>query len=505
MSEWRAEVPTSGSIHLPPDPRALDALGRNHHIETALADLVDNSIDAGATDILIRLVQRHGRLCSLYVIDNGAGIEPAKIDSAMTMGGRRHYRDDSLGKFGLGMKAASFSQAHSFTVMSRTLASGAVGRRWRLIDRRDFHCDVVPADFAAEELGRDWGIPSTGTGTLIRWDEVTGFPATDNPDRVNAFVAATANKVLNHLGLVLHRFLITNRVRVRIDVEDIDRSHAGAPFHVDPIDPFGYQRPGHSAYPKVLTAASGDRQIQFNCHIWPGKSKLKQFRLGGNAVERQGLYFYRRDRLLHAGGWDGMATLDPRLQLGRVGVDIDDDLAGLFRMNPEKSRIIVGPEFAHMAEAARAADGTTMADYLRDVEQVYKKSRQRSRDRRRMLRPGKGFEPALKRAIADEVPFVDGDDPIAIKWRRMEGMDLFIVDRDQRTLWLNERYRTAVLVDRRGGLNDAPLVKALLYLLVEDVYQGEYLGAKDKDNIALWQEVLTAAVRCEVSRSDRGE
>jgi hypothetical protein len=121
-----------------------------------------------------------------------------------------------------------------------------------------------------------------------------------------------------------------------------------------------------------------------------------------------------------------------------------------------------------------------------------------------MLPPGKGFEPALKRAVADEVPFVDGEDPIDIKWRRMDGMDLFVVDRDQRTLWLNDSYRAAILGGRRGGLNDAPLVKALLYLLLEDVFQGEYLGAKDKDNIALWQEILTAAARCESARSDRG-
>lgn len=504
MSDWRAEVPTNGSISLPPDPRALDALGRNHHIETALADLVDNSIDAGAANILVRFVQRHGRLRSLYVVDNGRGISPMKIDSAMTIGGSRDYGGDSLGKFGLGMKAASFSHARSFTVMSRS-TEGDVGRRWRLIGRRDFQCDLVPADFAAEELDRDWGIPSTGTGTLIRWDDVTGYPATDDPDRVHAFVTATANKVLNHLGLVIHRFLADSRVHVSLDVEDIDRSTAGPSFHVLPIDPFGYQRPGHPEYPKVLTATSGDRQIQFNCHIWPGKSKLKQFKLNGAAVERQGLYFYRRDRLLHAGGWDGVATLDSRLQLGRVAVDIDDEFTGLFRMNPEKSRIMVGPEFAHMAEAARAADGTTMADYLRDVEQVYRKSRRRNRDRRRMLPPGKGFDPALKRAIQDEVPFLDGEAPITIKWRRMEGVDLFIVDRGQHTLWLNDRYRAAVLAGRRGGLNDAPLVKSLLYLLVEDVFQGEYLGAKDKDNIAMWQEVLTAAVRCEVARSDRGE
>ena len=61
-----------------------------------------------------------------------------------------------------------------------------------------------------------------------------------------------------------------------------------------------------------------------------------------------------------------------------------------------------------------------------------------------------------------------------------------------RTLWLNVKYRGTASGERRS-VNDAPLLKALLYLLVEDVFKGEYLGARDKDNIELWQEILTAA------------
>jgi hypothetical protein len=504
VSVWRDEVPTSGSVRLPPDPHALDALGRNHLIETALADLVDNSIDAGATHVLIRFVQRRGRLCALYVVDNGRGMDTEAIDRAMTVGGRRAYGDRSLGKFGLGMKAASFSQARSLTVLSRAAGGEPVGRRWRLEGRRDFLCDLVAPDFAREELDRPWGIPITGSGTVVRWDDVTGFPASDDPARVQRFVTASASRVLNHLGLVLHRILAEGRLRVSIDMEDADQSSVGPPFAVVALDPFGYHKSGHPAYPKTLTATIGEHEIRFVCHIWPGRSKLPEFRLPGGAVEREGLYFYRENRLLHAGGWDGVTVPDPRLQLARVAVDIDDDIVGLFRMNPEKSRITVGPQFAQLAETARAPDGTSMAEYLRDAEAVYRRSRERSRDRRRMLPPGKGFEPALKRAIAGEIPLIEGEGPIDIKWRRMDTADLFVVDREQRTLWLNDDYRSAVLGGRHGGLNDAPLVKALLYLLVENVFQGEYLGAKDKDNIALWQEILTTAAHCEAARSDRG-
>ncbi|SNT45828.1 Histidine kinase-, DNA gyrase B-, and HSP90-like ATPase [Asanoa hainanensis] len=505
MSQWREDVPTEGSVHLPPDAHALDGIGRNHSLETALADLIDNAIDASATEVVVRFVQRQGKLRSLYLADNGHGIAPAEIDSAMTVGGRRDYHRGSLGKFGLGMKAASFSQARSLTVLTRTPDGVASGRRWHLDSAADFRCDIVAPEFVMEEVDRDWGFKSSGAGgrTVIRWDDVTGFTATDDRDRVQSFLTATITKILNHLGLVLHRFLAKGALRVFVDVEDVDRGAIGARFEAEPLNPFGYHHPGNPGYPKILTAKRDGMSLNLACHIWPGRSKLAAFKLPGGAIERQGLYFYRADRLLHAGGWDGLTVADPRLQLARIAIDITDDIAGLFSMNPEKSRITVGPDFAHLIEAARSADGSTIGDYLRDAESTYKRSRERSRDRRKMLPPGKGFEPSLKRAIGDEIPFVDGEEPVDIRWRRGDGLDFFVVDRESRTIWLNDRYRQSIIGEARGGLNDAPLVKALLYLLIEDVFRGEYLGAKDKDNIALWQEVLTAAVRSQLARSTR--
>ena len=63
-----------------------------------------------------------------------------------------------------------------------------------------------------------------------------------------------------------------------------------------------------------------------------------------------------------------------------------------------------------------------------------------------------------------------------------------LLDRDKQTLWLNNRYRKNLLNGRRGGLNDLPLLKSLIYLLTENVFEGSHHGPKDKDNIALWQK-----------------
>ncbi|GGN99226.1 ATP-binding protein [Microbispora bryophytorum] len=485
---WREAIPVVGSVDLPPDPRALESLGRNHSLETALADLVDNSIDAGATYVLIRLVRQDGYLRTLYVVDNGKGMTPETVDAAMTVGGHREYGDSDLGRFGLGLKAASFSQADDFTVLSRAAGRPAVGRRWRLRSGRSgFQCDIVSEDFATGELRRDWNVPMGDSGTVIRWDHLTCFPATNDSERVETFVARMTTDLFNHLGLVFHRFLSDGRIQIALDVTDVEHPLPGARFTVTPKNPFAYSRPGLSGYPKELRASLAGRELRLVCHVWPPRSTSPEFRLPGGAASRQGLYFYRRDRLLQAGGgWGGLQGVEDRLQLARVEVDIDDDIAGLFRMNPEKSKVVVGPEFGALVDYAEAEDRTTFAAYLKAAEERFKESRQRKRQRKKMLPLGDGFSDAIRDAVAAEIPTLPGRPPIHLRWRAMDGDEFFDIDRHQQTLWLNERYRRAQ--------GDTPLLKALLYLLMEDAFQGEHLGPRDRDNIDLWQAILTAAV-----------
>jgi hypothetical protein len=499
MSAWRDEVPTNGAVALPPDPDALEALGRNHSLPTALADLVDNSIDAHATHVLIRSVRQNARLRTLYVVDNGDGIHPDSIDEAMTVGKRRKYAATDLGRFGLGMKAASFSQARSVTVLSKASDAPPVGRRWLLADdKQDFLCDVVPASFAAAELQRAWTMPWSGHGTVVRWDEVTAFPATDDLNRVETFISRNTTAVAAHLGLVFHRLLDNRTVSIGLDVEDVDAGNVGPQTTVSSLDPFGYLKSGKAGYPKDLIAVDGDYKICFRCHIWPGRSNLPQFRLlGGHPEQHQGFYYYRRDRLLQAGGdWYGITARHRSLQLARVEINIDDDISRIFKMNPEKSRVIAGPEFGHLAEAASSEDGVTFIGYLQTAEDKFRESRQRSRKRNSVIPPGKGFTPQLRRAIQDELPFLLGEKPIDVRWAHFDVDEFFEVDRESRTLWLNVNYRGAAIGERHS-VNDAPLLKALLYLLIEDVFKGEYLGTRDKDNIELWQGILTAAAKSE--------
>ena len=93
--------------------------------------------------------------------------------------------------------------------------------------------------------------------------------------------------------------------------------------------------------------------------------------------------------------------------------------------------------------------------------------------------------------------FVAGAEPIHIRWQDFVDCSFLEIDREERVIRLNRRYRGAVTGDRGTSLNDAPLLKAALYLLLNELFQGEYLGAKQKDNVKLWNTILAAAAKVE--------
>jgi hypothetical protein len=166
-------------------------------------------------------------------------------------------------------------------------------------------------------------------------------------------------------------------------------------------------------------------------------------------------------------------------------------------MNPEKSSVATDADFQDAVGKAAAEDGKTFWVFLADALETYKRSRKRNTNRPRVVPPGKGFTPSLRRAIDDELEYLLDEDPFDIRWKPIQGETFLEVDRERRTLWLNKRYRSLVTGDNNGSLNDAPLLKGLLYLLTQEVFKGSYLGPRDKDSIDLWQQVLTAAARAE--------
>ena len=299
-----------------------------------------------------------------------------------------------------------------------------------------------------------------------------------------------------HLGVVFHRLIKHGRLMIDVLVDEVEDADDAIGIPVAAIDPFGYATSGHPGYPKQLVAQAEDGKVHLTCHLWPPKSDVTGYRIGGKRGEHfQGFYIYRNDRLLQAGGWSDTATPGPARQLARIVLDDSSAIGSFVTMNPEKHGLKFEPSFHDAVSHARASDGTTFDGFLSDAETTYAESNRRRRHRRPAITPDKGFAPGLRRAIRNELPMIEGD-TVRLQWRRMAEGEFLDIDHSTKTLWLNSRYRQ-LFAPEGGSLNDAPVMKALLYLLTHNVFEGQHLGARDKDDIALWKSVLGAAVMAE--------
>lgn len=503
-----ADIEVTGTRRLPPTPEILDALEQNYPIEASVADLVDNSIDAQASRVLVRLHRRAGRLVSLSIVDDGHGMDDETLDAAMQFARKRSYGAGDLGMFGVGLKTASLSQADVLTVISKARGTPAGGRQWTKagIKSRDWQCNIVSEHSATEMLARDWGtVKPRPTGTVIRWDRVTDFDRLRHG--VDAYIEKIIVRIQNHLGLKLHRFLQKHKVSVSIDVHDLDSGESGAPSPIGPLNPFPPKHmSGAPGYPKTFVVKiAGTGELQMRAHIWRKKASDDGYKLGGGKVaDHQGLYFFRHDRLIQDGGWSGLlATNEPHMSLARLEIDIPDALSGYLKVRSNKAGIDAPATFPDQLNRARAADGTTFRQFLDKADEVYrKKGPQQARP---MLRPGDGLPADVREALDRlKVRFARGT-TLTMSWESFHGSDLFRLDQESRSIALNTRYRKMLLRGAHGGKTDVPLVRTLLYLLLEGTTAGDRIGSVEKQRLRAIQGALRAALKSERKWAENGD
>jgi len=107
---------------LKPDPASLIESMRDigYSMETAVADLIDNSITAEASNVDIRFSWNDGEPW-LAIIDDGCGMDSDELTNAMRLGSKNPLEErdkKDLGRYGLGLKTASFSQCRKLAVIS---------------------------------------------------------------------------------------------------------------------------------------------------------------------------------------------------------------------------------------------------------------------------------------------------------------------------------------------------------------------------------------------------
>ena len=223
---------------VPPDPSIADAVGTRHELPTALADLVDNAVDAGASRVHVRFLTSNGTLTGLLVTDDGRGMDEAAIDAAMTFARRRDYGERDLGHYGLGLKAASLSQADVLDVLSRAVGGVPVGRR--IARDRPTRVETLDPRQVGESLAAPlFRIPGAAPshGTVVRWHGLRTVLTAPDPGERARWLSECIEEVRAYLGLVFHRILQRADIKVSIDEFDLGTGEAGAMRGVRALDP----------------------------------------------------------------------------------------------------------------------------------------------------------------------------------------------------------------------------------------------------------------------------
>lgn len=144
-----------------------------YSIESAIADVIDNSIAAKASKIDIDFFPLDGAYIS--ILDNGKGMDENELVKAMQYGSRNPLDKRSsldLGRYGLGMKTASLSQCRVLTVISKQ-NDIVVGAQWNLNHVNEAQSwSLIILDEQEIKSKNNWEkLADYRHGTLVIWEE----------------------------------------------------------------------------------------------------------------------------------------------------------------------------------------------------------------------------------------------------------------------------------------------------------------------------------------------
>ncbi|MBR5636720.1 MAG: ATP-binding protein [Pseudobutyrivibrio sp.] len=329
--------------------QSLRAFG--YDISTAIADLIDNSITAKAKNIEITFDWNNGEPW-ISIIDDGYGMDEEELFEAMKTGGKNPLdkrEADDLGRFGLGLKTASFSQCKRLTVASKRVDEGVYIRCWDLdvVNEQNAWILLKKASDTAKEVIDNY-FKDNKNGTIVFWEKIDRIiPGSriNDEEYQDAFLDY-ASMVKNHIAVVFSAYMYGyNKISFKLNGREIDM-----------WDPFMSEL--STKMPQEILYVNGS-EVKIRPYILPHQSKLspEEFAFyagihGWNA--QQGFYIYRNNRLIVSGDWlvPGMEKLE-QYRLARIRIDIGNETDTEWNIDVRKSTAV--PPISIIKEIKRIA------------------------------------------------------------------------------------------------------------------------------------------------------
>ncbi|WP_136661685.1 ATP-binding protein [Nitratireductor sp. XY-223] len=339
-----------GILSVPDPGRTMEGLrDTGYSFETAVADLVDNSIAASATNIDIRVNQDFRGNVRVSIADDGEGMDRDGLIEAMRYGSPRRADPASLGKYGLGLKTASTAYCRRLSVISRNSGEAALHmatwdldhvmekQKWLLLMSEE------PDDEAVAHLS---DVASDKAGTVVVWtkvDRLLGHYQNPGGKPAQKALAKRVIELHAHLAETYQRFLNAKDQRAR----NVSISLNGN--KVEAWDPFqeGLSELVASDTILIETESGAEAEFTVRAFILPRREEFPTDELAKAAKlssERQGIYIYRQERLIHDADWLGMFQKEPHSTLLRVEFSFDHRLDEAFHLDIKKSQIILNDD-----------------------------------------------------------------------------------------------------------------------------------------------------------------
>ncbi|AIF67500.1 ATP-binding protein [Terribacillus saccharophilus] len=322
--------------------QALRSIGYNS--QTAVADLVDNSIDAKATKVSIDFSYGDGN-GFIKIYDNGNGMNDEELQTAMTIGSKdpRSKRErNELGRFGMGLKTAAFSLGKRLTVISKKDSSVSI-RCWDLdhVSKENewLLYKSIPSDLSIspDEINGD-----NGTIVLIdKLDRFCGF-GTYRVVKPESFFSKI-KRIQKYLEMVFH-VILEKDILIEINGNKLL-----------PWNPFLEGNP-RCYEGEIQYLFSNNKHVVITPYVLPHPStfnKNEHKDAGGlkGWRDHQGFYVYRENRMVSYGDWFGLFPKDVQSELVRIRIDFSNDSDEEWKLDVKKSSVTIPEEIREGLES----------------------------------------------------------------------------------------------------------------------------------------------------------
>lgn len=327
-----------------------------YDFNTAVADIVDNSIAANADKICIDIEISSTGEKFVYIGDNGHGMDRHTLHNAMRYGAPERQELDSLGKFGLGLKTASTSICKRLTVISKDSKFGSMEKLcWDLEHIRSVNKWEMLKEPVEPHETDAWNRLCGETGTLVVWSDCDrmlkkSYSAPAGIHELKA-ISKLREGLKTHLGTIFHRFLDKTDERqknVSIEINGLLVS-AWNPFAAENSEQMLSEE--HQSIKIVHENDESDVIGVASIKAWilphTANMTVQQQEIADITYKNQGFYIYREGRLINQGGWLGIFRVHGHLVQLRIEFDFGHDLDEVFYVDVKKSRIRMDSELEY--------------------------------------------------------------------------------------------------------------------------------------------------------------